>query len=287
MRDQKNDLDELLRWESLQYSAFVPKVVDARNAEVAQKIEELRDRGLLGTYGVSSSGIASREIADIVMGSIEKIAMEMIDWRRKTAGKYPVLASTEHLRQLQETIFSFIDAQERGAVDLIARRSGARVPSSEAPLSQDIARLKSEVRLALWTLEIEIKTGLGVDSPLPPPITIQGSSIGNLNLGTIVGSIQASVTTLEKSGNQDVARAIRELVRAIETSTEFQQEQERQQAIELVGEIAKQASLPANERSARSVIMTVVARSRALLSEVASIHEIWKKLEPLLKAFFE
>jgi hypothetical protein len=54
------------------------------------------------------------------MGSIEKIAMEMIDWRRKTAGNDPVLASTDPLRQLQETIFSFIDAQERGAIDLIA-----------------------------------------------------------------------------------------------------------------------------------------------------------------------
>jgi hypothetical protein len=287
VQDKQNNLDDLLTWEMLQYRALLPKVVDARNVEIAQKIEELRDRGLLGDYGVSSPGIASREIANIVMGSIEKIAMEMIYWRRKTAGKNPVLASVEHLRRLQETIFGFIDAQERGAVDLIARRSGAKVPSSEAPLSQDIARIKSEIRSDLSTLEIEIKTGLGVDSPPPSHITIQGSSIGDLNFGTIVGNIQANATTLEESGNPDVARAIRELVHAIETSTEFQQEQERQEAAELVGEIAKQASLPTNERSARSVIMTVVARSKALLSELTSTHQLWQKLESLLKAFFE
>ena len=94
MQDKQNNLDDLLRWEILQYRALLPKVVTARNVEIARKIEELRDRGVLGW------GIASREIGDIFIQGVEKIAMKMVECRRETAGKNPVLASAEHLRQL-------------------------------------------------------------------------------------------------------------------------------------------------------------------------------------------
>lgn len=176
MQDKQNNLDDLLRLESVKHKTFLVNVVDAGNLEVARKIQQLRDRG------VGRWGIASREIGDIFIRGVKKIAMKMVECRRETAGKNLVLATAEHLRQLQQYIFTFIDNQQREADHLISRPSGVKAPCSVVPLTQEIARLKSEVQSALLILEIEMKTGLGVVSPPPSNITIQGSSVGNLNL---------------------------------------------------------------------------------------------------------
>jgi hypothetical protein len=111
----------------------------------------------------------------------------------------------------------------------------------------------------------------------PPPVgnttfNISHSTISGLNLGTVMGSLNASVQILQTHGAQQIADAIEKLTNGIGNSAELR-DADRKELLENVAHISKEASSQPDQRRSG-----VLKASLALLTTSLSTT---KELAPL------
>ncbi|WKZ46527.1 MAG: hypothetical protein QY306_11990 [Anaerolineales bacterium] len=118
-------------------------------------------------------------------------------------------------------------------------------------------------------------------------IEISGSVIGFLNTGEIedVRNISINVSALSDVGNNDLAMAFKEITEAVSRNSEITQQQ-RAELLELVNELSKQATLPPNERSSKSVIKTIFTGISTGIGTVAALAQIWSTWSGNILKFF-
>jgi hypothetical protein len=126
------------------------------------------------------------------------------------------------------------------------------------------------------------------DDPTTAAVTVLGS-VGVVNTGTMavrhVESIAANLTRISSPDGARVAPAIAHVTKAV-AEVPTPNEAQRTYRLELLAELARQAALPAAERSPTIGRVTVRALD-AVLSRVANLADIWSAWGPTIKAFFE
>lgn len=118
-------------------------------------------------------------------------------------------------------------------------------------------------------------------------INLQNSTVGVLNAGEIenVKSISVNVSTLAKSGHDDVAVALKELTEAVADSTEISPD-ERAYVLENLEELSKQAALAPEERAKSGVIKSILSGVATTLSAAGGLAEVWSTWGSAIRVFF-
>lgn len=118
-------------------------------------------------------------------------------------------------------------------------------------------------------------------------IRIDNSQIGLLNTGTIKKAkrITANVNSLNKKGNNEIAKSIDELTSAVINSSSLKEEI-KHEIIEQLEEISKQANLKEDKRSNKSTIKAVLKSIGETLSATGGLAEIWSAWGKNITSFF-
>lgn len=136
--------------------------------------------------------------------------------------------------------------------------------------------------------QIDATIGLPVNRPRytqKPRMTVNNINISNSKVGVLntghVKQIELTMDHIEQNGSQDLARAIREFTQAIVDSDGFAPEK-RDELLEQVAEISKQAALPPAERK-RGIFKALVDSVNSTAGIVNTLTETWSKLQPMLQ----
>lgn len=118
-------------------------------------------------------------------------------------------------------------------------------------------------------------------------INLSNSAIGVLNTGEIenVHSISVNVAALAESGNEEVAKALKELTEAVASSQEISSE-ERSEILENLEELSKQAALAREERAKAGVIKSILSGVGASIGAAAGLAKIWSVWGNSIRTFF-
>jgi hypothetical protein len=100
--------------------------------------------------------------------------------------------------------------------------------------------------------------------------------VGNLNTGTVIGDLKATVSTLHQGGQADLARLMEQLVDGL-VKTKHLADRERGQALELARAMAEEVAKPAEHRSL-TVIETVASRLGTIVAKAADLASIWRAI---------
>jgi len=112
------------------------------------------------------------------------------------------------------------------------------------------------------------------------PTSIQGSTVGAVNTGSIVGQTQISVTLLKGQGADELADAIAEITSAIEVSTEVADDLRA----ELLSEVAFLADQATQAPEGRQLvpIKAVLSALQNSIGTVAGLAAVWDKVGPII-----
>jgi hypothetical protein len=114
-------------------------------------------------------------------------------------------------------------------------------------------------------------------------IEVTNSVVGTINTGRI-GQVNQSIDAIQKAGSGDVASALSELTNAI-LQSQLLATAQKNEAVELLGEIAKQAALPQPERQ-NSIALVLLDRVSTIAGLAADVTELASKWLPVLIASF-
>ena len=165
-----------------------------------------------------------------------------------------------------------------------------------ALIDREIETVQSEMNY--FSDQISAAAGLPLSAPRyaprPRPVSIVGASVNNkievtnsvvgtINTGSI-GQVNQSIDAIQRSGSDDVASALSALTTAI-LQSQLLPAAQKNEAVELLGEIAKQAALPEAERH-NSVALVLLERVSTIVGLAADVTELASKWLPVLIASF-
>jgi hypothetical protein len=119
-------------------------------------------------------------------------------------------------------------------------------------------------------------------------LTLNNSPVGILNTGEIedVDSISVNVSTLVKSGHDDIALALSELTNAVTKNVDLSAD-ERSYVLENLEELSRQAALPHYERAKPNVIKSIAAGVGRSLSAAGSLAAVWSTWAKAINDYFD
>ena len=123
-----------------------------------------------------------------------------------------------------------------------------------------------------------------MEEPREINIHLKDSQVGVLNLGSIVGNVQAHLAAVGGPDADEAREALETLAQAVLDEDELPDEQ-RQELLESVDLLAQEAgAAPAQRRG--SVIRTVLGGLATSLAAAGSLTEVWSAVGPALLHFF-
>jgi len=144
--------------------------------------------------------------------------------------------------------------------------------------------------------QMDYTVGLPLSGPRFPPrktihvgdvslnnIRVDNSTIGVLNTGNIE-SVDVSVTSIEQSGDSQLANAIKELANAVVSSNELQDET-KNQLIEILSVVSSEATAPV-ERQRKGVVKVLIEQFKNALCISAQLTQLWATWGPIIVASF-
>lgn len=114
-------------------------------------------------------------------------------------------------------------------------------------------------------------------------IHVTNSVVGVLNTGWIE-TVDNAVTTLNKSGDADVAVAISGLTEAVINAVDAANEN-KNQVLEILSVIAAEAAAPKKQRRT-AAIRPLISEAATLVGGIAGLSQLWERYGPIIQAFF-
>lgn len=233
--------------------------------------------------GMSQGGPRVAVTRDIELEYAEKSCTALAEiWVNLLEGTNGGMLTRQHVE--------FIKGQVQGAA---GARKGALIqgppmqPNQQA-IAGHVARQMEIVAANVYRdLELRLRrqqAGLPKGEPMKEGINLTVHNAGNINLGSQVGTINAAVNMISQQGQNEVAAAIRELGEAVVRSSAMQDRQ-KQEALQVIADIAKQAEAKPEARSTGTV-KALIAGLPALIGLAADVTTLWDKYAPIIRAYF-
>ena len=254
-------LAKFLACETSDYNDFLER--ESRSfREQVQRIKAER------SPSVVEDGRINARIADATEAFVQKLLNCRLDVRRTYARDAPELLTDMMLRQLEMDLTNIATSTGGGYIDANAS-----------------LRLTAFVQRAVRKLTLERELGLIDDGRRQTVnINIHNSTIAALNLGTVIGDVNATVTMLRDQGQQKVAEAIRALTEAVANADSLGAD--RRDLIESLSTIGEQATLPEEKRKP-GLVRALVASLASALRTSADVAKIWDVFGPAVTAHFK
>ncbi len=125
-----------------------------------------------------------------------------------------------------------------------------------------------------------------VEKNQPPPVgntifNVSHSTVSGLNLGTVMGSLNASVQILQTHGGQQIVDAIEKLTNAIGNSKEIK-DADRKELLENVARISKETSSSSELRNTgviKACLAFLTTSLGAAKELIPLVHDLYEKLK--------
>ena len=114
-------------------------------------------------------------------------------------------------------------------------------------------------------------------------IHVSNSQVGVINTGTLQ-NVDATVTVLKSSGNEELATAITALAQAVIELRDMADEA-KNQALEILGALAEEAVAPKEKRKT-AVVRALISELSIILGGVAALAALWTKAKGLFEQLF-
>lgn len=143
---------------------------------------------------------------------------------------------------------------------------------------REVEILQGRFTLDAETRAREAKVAMGMVT-----IHINHSTVGALNLGTVIGNIQASLSVLKAEGHDEVVGALKRMAEEVGNAEELGDA--RREALEQVAVVTAEAERPPTERRL-GLVKPLLEALRATLSTSANLIKVWEFAWPYIKAYF-
>lgn len=278
----------------------IKKGLDLERNRVAAADSEIRTKAAQETAalrtdaqrrGVFHSGMHIAGQIKIQTQRLEELKNRWIVIRRELVRSIPELGSADQIAQLRQEIGQVLEAQWAHVADTVRRSvPGASDADIERILgsgeyADTLLRLKSETERDLRILEGEV--GLGMHAPAKPAssitVNIKDSTVAGLNLGTVMGDLNAAVQSIHEAGNAQLAKILKDLIERVAADADLGEE--RRDAIESLTVISEEAALPADQRRP-GMVRRLMSGLGPLLTRTAELAQIWQVAGPMIAAHF-
>jgi hypothetical protein len=117
-------------------------------------------------------------------------------------------------------------------------------------------------------------------------LTLQNSSVANLNLGMQVGTITAALESISHLGGADLefAEAIKHLTEAVVSQTTMP-DADKREVVDVLSTLAEESAKQPEQRSTGR-LKAAVAWLPTAIAATANLVAIWNKFEPIIRAYF-
>jgi hypothetical protein len=115
-------------------------------------------------------------------------------------------------------------------------------------------------------------------------IKISGGQLGVLNIGQI-DNLSMHLINVAEAGHSRVAQGLKAIVEALVRNTEFSTVQ-KEEVLDQLEELTRQASLPAEQRARKGVIKTLLNSLTTTLGAAGNMAEVWGTWGDVIKEFF-
>jgi hypothetical protein len=171
--------------------------------------------------------------------------------------------------------------------NLMGRPNPSRLPSSSNEITTRMDGVAASLRR---DLEIRIRKQMAFPKkdvmPTPPNINVTIHNAANVNLGTQMGTINATLNAIsdQSQAHSEVAAALRQLSEAVLSNSQIQSPQKKE-ALEVITDIAKQAEAKPEARSI-GPLKAMIAGLPTIIGLAADLTALWEKFAPTIKHFF-
>jgi hypothetical protein len=227
---------------ALEQNEYMSAILAAR-AEAEAAIRE-NERVMTSKGTLLSGARYVREMETRFDLVVRGVATKAIAQRKKLGGKIPDLLSEASLTALKMRLYGLVDSMVKAQANREALNDGVlRALVQRAQQKRDT--IKSQIARDLETLRLEGRIGLHEEKPVV--LNISNSTVAALNLGIVIGDLNASVQVLNNEGQKDLAQAVEKLAEEV-VSIAGLQDAVRRDLLEHLSFISEQLSLAADRR---------------------------------------
>lgn len=181
-------------------------------------------------------------------------------------------------------------------VVIAARKAGLMNPPNRVRLASGSGEIARRMQAVMAGINADLELRVSRQEAFPkkekvvaadrPNINVTIHNAANVNLGTQVGTINAALSAISEQGesSQEVVKALKGLTDAVVKNTQFQ-EDEKQETLEVIEEITKQAESKPELRSLGK-IKALIAGLHSLVAANADLTALWTQYAPVVKHFF-
>jgi hypothetical protein len=278
MSNSKSSVADALKLEGIRFNEWT--IESSHDADAKIKATERK----LAAQGLAMSGNRVSLETDIIFTSIESVIDKAIAYRRQLSARVPALLEPENLTALQAKLENYI----QGGVNGVRQRSIRPSRNSIAPVfiseAENRASLvKAQLNGKLCALPLEAKFGMHQpEGSTVNNLNISNTTIANLNLGNVVGDLNASIQQLNGEGKGELAENIKRLTEAIGGAQELSDDT-RKEMLEHLSVVSEESAKPPEERK-MGPLKSSIAALKSGIPVAAQLFGIYKGLEHALKA---
>lgn len=277
----QSDLSDALALERNRFMKRISEATTEAQTEVTALERDLAARGLF------QSGARYSGVMKIRLGKLTDVVWQAIELRKELGRRIPALLGEQQLATLQDQLGKYVDSAFAGVIENVLSRGpdpgGAVREALRGNAEREVRSVQARLNSEITALRLESRLGLHKEEKPLTALNISHSTIANLNLGTVVGDLTASIQSLVGQGQDDLADALRRLTEAITASNELGDAQ-RKELLEHLSLVSTEAALPP-ERRKNGPLKSSIAFLQTGLSTVAQLAGVLSTAEQALKAF--
>lgn len=268
-----------LEREILEFQTQSSAMIEARDLKIIHLQADAARKGL------RTSGYLVRAVLDEDTRLVRGLISLRLKLRREYGQLDRALFADDFLAEIESELATTISGTFRARLDLMQRRSaafGGTIPLDE--LDSREKQLKSEltVEVRKVALDRNLHRTLSLDRPSNVIVNVN-STVGVLNLDSIIGDVTTSVNTLSETGNAELALAIKGLTDAINNDSAM--EEFRTEAIETMSILAEEANRdPATRRL--KIVKRSLEELKSWIPVATQVATAWEKWGPTVSQFF-
>jgi hypothetical protein len=268
------------------------QILSERIKLMAQRLveEEMPDLDIIANNnaarGMSSSGATVVQRHERRFRTLDELLRE----RTRSEREYPLAPEDEDqwYANLMETLLLILHDQEERLYRALEADCQRFLGAKSEPFvaEEKINRLRFN-----YLHEAEImKAEREHRKKIPPPataspnitLTISGGQIAALNVGGVVGTIKASLTSLQSAGEQKLAEALKSLAEAIAADASLSTAAKRE-SLECVSAMGEELAKPTSERRP-GVVRAMGAGLIGLIGHADKVYAVYEILKVAAKA---
>ncbi len=252
------------------------KAVDRLTEEKGRRLREV-------LAGLSAGGPQLAAKREIELDFAEKMCAAYADiWVNLLEETNGGILTREHVDFIKAEVQSVASARKS------ALMSGPPMAANQEAVASHVARQMETIQARVFRdLELRLgrqNAGLSKGETMKHGINLTVQNAANINLGSQVGTINAALNVIYQQGQSEVASAIKELSNAI-VRTKAMQDSQKQEALRVIADIAKQAEAKPEARSI-GVVKALLIALPTMIGLAADVTTLWDKYGPIIRAYF-